>query len=114
VVFVHKWQGGFFLEFCKLEIDVELYVPWGEVYGWIFISELRYISYSLVYSTKSPICLFTGLSGFLAMFSANSSNLSIFLNSGGGLNARFRILSMGHEQKAPKASHMLELMEVSI
>lgn len=82
--------------------------------GWTLIIEFRSTSYSLTYLDKSFICWFAGLSGFLAMFAAYNRDFSILLRSGGGSKARFRMLSIGLERKAPKASLILELMGVSI
>lgn len=74
------------------------------------IIKLRSTSYSLSYLGKSFICLFAGLTGFLAMFAAYTRDFSILLRSGGGSNARFRMLSMGLERKAPKAYIFLKVL----
>ena len=52
------------------------------MYGCTLINELSSTSNSLVYSVKSPTCLFTRLSGFLVMLAAYSRDFSIFLSSG--------------------------------
>jgi len=52
------------------------------------------------------MCLFSGLSaGFLVILAAYSRDFSIFLSSGGGLNARFWMLSIGFERKTQGKSY---------